>query len=154
MIHEDILKDISKADAEEAAAAALYLKTKTALETEQGELNTAIDALKLAKGDKEQDVVDNTADRLTNKGSLEVVMAKIKAAEPGCDYFAINYPLRVQNRQIEVDGLLKAKAILQGGSFEAADPNRELKPGDAASFLQHGGKLRADRGNLRLIAAS
>merc|ERR1719401_536766 len=109
MIHEDILKDISKADAEEAAAAALYLKTKTALETEQGELNTAIDALKLAKGDKEQDVVDNTADRLTNKGSLEVVMAKIKA-----------------------------EAILQGGSFEAADPNRELKPGDAAALLQAG----------------
>jgi len=43
--------------------------------------------------------------------------------------------MRTSNRQIEVDGLNKAMAILQGGTFDAApDPNREIKPGDA--FLQ------------------
>lgn len=41
MIHEDILKDISKAEKEEADAAALYDKTKTALETERSDLQVA-----------------------------------------------------------------------------------------------------------------
>jgi hypothetical protein len=153
MIREDILMDIQKATKEEGAAVALYTKSKSALETEEGELTQAIGALQMAKGDKEQDVIDNTGDRLTQKGSLAVVMDRIKAAEPGCDFFAINYPLRVKNRQIEVDGLLKAKTILSGGSFSAEeDPNRELKPGDAAALVQ--GRLRAGRKRLQLAAGS
>lgn len=153
MIHEDILKDISKADAEEAAAVALYGKTKSALEQERSDLNEALISLKEAKGDKEQAVVDNTGERRTEKGNLEVVMDRIKGAEPGCAYFQINYPIRVTNRQIEVDGMLKAKSILTGGSFDAVDHNRELKPGDAAALVQ-GGKQQVIRKHLRSTIAA
>jgi hypothetical protein len=44
----------------------------------------------------------------------------------------------VKNRQIEIDGLDKAKAILTGASFNAGpDPNREIKPGDAFLVRRH-----------------
>jgi hypothetical protein len=61
--------------------------------------------------------------------------AKIQDINPNCEYFEVNYPMRTKNRQVEIDGLTKAKAILLGGVFdEGPDPNREIKPGDA--FLQ------------------
>merc|ERR1719350_2150791 len=108
------------------------MRIKKALETEQSDLEKQIQTLSETKADAEQDVEDNKGERSTKKGELEVVMKKIKDAEPGCAYFQINYPLRVSNRQTEVDGLHKAKAILSGGEFAAPeDPNRELKPGDA-----------------------
>merc|ERR1719215_2358954 len=73
--------------------------------------------------------------RDTKKGELDAVLEKISDINPNCEYFEVNYPMRTKNRQIEIDGLQKAKAILEGGVFdEAPDPNREIKPGDA--FLQ------------------
>ena len=87
------------------------------------------------KASKESEAVETASDRRSKGDELKVVMKKIKDAEPGCDYFTINYPVRSKNRQIEVDGLHKAKAILAGGEFAAPeDTTRELKPGDA--FLQ------------------
>merc|ERR1719158_143233 len=87
------------------------------------------------KAEKASAIVETTGDRRSKRDELKVVMKKIADAQPGCDYFAINYPVRTKNRQIEVDGLHKAKAILQGGEFAAPeDTTRELKPGDA--FLQ------------------
>merc|ERR1719215_2561226 len=93
----------------------------------------SVGELQGARGEKEGAVTENKADRLGKKGELSVVMQRIADAEPGCDYFSINYPLRVKNRQIEVDGLTKAKVILSGGEFAAPeDPNRAMRPGDAA----------------------
>merc|ERR1719507_1304449 len=70
-----------------------------------------------------------------SKKEIEATMEKIKDAEPGCDYFTINFPLRSKDRNIEIDGLIKAKAILQGAKFDKGpDPSREIKPGDA--FVQ------------------
>jgi len=149
MIKEDILKDIAKADKEEADAQALYDKTKTALETEKTDLKAEILTAEGEKGDAEGDVEDNKEGRSTKRGELEIVMKKIKDAEPGCAFFQINYPLRVRNRQVEIDGLTKAKAILSGGKFDGLpDPDREIKPGDA--LLQQ--KLRAVAGQLRVRA--
>mmetsp|Transcript_51366 Transcript_51366/g.112038 ORF Transcript_51366/g.112038 Transcript_51366/m.112038 type:complete len:708 (+) Transcript_51366:88-2211(+) len=116
MINEDILKDIAKADKEEGEAADLYASTKASLEAEQKELDEQITeheqtmaANTLTKGDRE-------ADRATAKEGLTLVMKKIADADPGCSYFTINYPLRLKNRQVEMDGLRKAKTILLGGS--------------------------------------
>lgn len=73
--------------------------------------------------------------RSTKKGELDATLEKIAGINPNCEYFEVNYPMRRTNRQIEIDGLNKAKAILQGGVFdELPDPDREIKPGDA--FLQ------------------
>jgi len=152
MIHEDVLKDISNADAQESAAVTLYGETTNALNAEKGALEADILALDGQISTREGDVVDDTNSRTTKKGELETVMARIRALAPGCDYFAINYDVRRKNRQIEVDGLLKAKAILSGGTFDAPDPNRELKPGDAVALVQHGS--RAGKKQLRLTATA
>jgi len=84
---------------------------------------------------KKEDVADNTKTRLSKKGSLEASMKTIADANPGCEYITIAYPTKLKNRQIEIDGLRKAKGILQGAKFDETDENRELKPGDAL-FLQ------------------
>jgi len=136
MIHEDINKDIAKADAEEKEANALFTKTLNALEAEKGALLILIGKLVKSKGLKEVAHAGAKGTRMKLGMALEIVMKKIKDAEPGCDYFTIKYPLRLKDRQIEMDGLLKAQGILSGAQFaKPADPNREIKPGDA--LLQH-----------------
>jgi len=136
MINEDILKDIAKADKEEGESADLYASTKKSLEAEQTELaeqnvehEKTMAANTLTKGDRE-------ADRAAAKEGLTLVMKKIADADPGCSYFTINYPLRLKNRQVEMDGLRKAKTILLGGNLNMPDPNREMNVGDA--LLQKG----------------
>lgn len=148
-IAEDIQKDLQKASDEEDAGESLYQKTKTAMDTEVQNLKTAISDLNGVKAETEEAVTQNTADRLTNKGELDIVMKTIKDAEPGCDYFAINYPLRLKNRQIEMDGLNKAMTILSGGEFTAPkDPNREMKPGDAFVQVKGRGKFLGRAGSM------
>ena len=135
LIKEDIEKDIAKATAEEDNAIAEYNKFKSDSEKNMLDLNSLISTLEGDKSEKESDANTAAGDRRAKGGELKVVMKKIKDAEPGCDYFAINYPVRTKNRLTEIDGLHKAKAILQGGEFATPeDTTRELKPGDA--FLQ------------------
>jgi len=134
MVNDDILKDIAKADQEETDAADLYGKTKTALTTEKGELEGQINKAETTIAEHEITRGERNDDKKDSKTALELVMKKIADADGFCSYFTINYPLRLKNRQVEMDGLKKAKTILSGGSFTAVDPDREMKPGDA--FLQ------------------
>merc|ERR1719305_1947786 len=84
---------------------------------------------------KEKDVARIGKEQGTAKGELDAVMKKMADISPNCEYFAVNYKLRFANRNVEIDGLNKAKTILEGGTFaKPVDPNREMKPGDA--FLQ------------------
>merc|ERR1712100_430026 len=86
-----------------------------------------------SKGKKESEVTDTKHLRKTQSRKLQAKMEDIAAATPTCEYFLVNFPLRRKNRFIELDGLQKAKTILQGGTFVAGpDPDREIKPGDAA----------------------
>merc|ERR1719498_1617537 len=90
------------------------------------------------KREKEESKVETQKQRGTKKGELDAVLKKIEDINPNCEYFEVNYPLRRKNRQIEIDGLVKAKAILQGGKFsEGPDANREMKPGDALLLQKH-----------------
>merc|ERR1712151_564528 len=78
----------------------------------------------------------------TERGELKTIMDRIAGAAPNCDFVTINFHVRSQNRKIEIDGLEKAKAILSGASFDGLpDPNREIKPGDAA-LVQHASDSR------------
>merc|ERR1712066_185124 len=137
MIHDDINADVAKATTEEQAAVALYTRTKTNLENERTELTTAIGTLSGQVGAAQGDIQTADQDRYTKKGELSAVMARIAGAAPNCDFVLINFHVRSQNRKIEIDGLEKAKAILSGATFDGLpDPNREIKPGDAA-LVQH-----------------
>jgi hypothetical protein len=73
------------------------------------------------------------------KEEIKALLESMADAAKGCDYFLVNYEVRRKNRQIELDGLNNAKAILQGAVFGTpADESRELKPGDA--LLQKRGR--------------
>jgi len=132
MIKEDIDKDLEKATTSEKEAQELFDETKKEMETTIENLEKLINSLTITKGEKEGEVEETADSRVKSHGLLMSVMETIKNAEPGCDYFTINFPLRSRDRNVEIDGLIKAKAILQGATFDKGpDPSREIKPGDA-----------------------
>jgi len=135
MVHEDIKKDRADAKADEDAAESEYQDFKKDSEAKMKSLKDEEEATEKRKGKAETDKSNTEKERSTKKGELDNLLDKIAEINPNCEYFEVNYPMRTKNRQIEIDGLNKAKAILKGGVFdEAPDPNREIKPGDA--FLQ------------------
>jgi exonuclease VII small subunit len=135
MVHEDIKKDRADAKADEDASENEYQDFKKDSEDKMKSLKEQKESTEKAKGKAETDKTNTEKERATKKGELDSLLDKIKDINPNCEYFEVNYPMRTKNRQIEIDGLNKAKAILQGGVFdEGPDPNREIKPGDA--FLQ------------------
>jgi len=131
MIHEDIQKDRAKAKTEEDEDQKAFEEFKKNTDSQVKALEDANNSLEGEKGDKEDDVASNKKDRLAQKDELDAVLKKIADATPGCDYLTINYELRLKNRQVEIDGLVKAKAILQGGEFPSLS---QVKSSEA--FLQ------------------
>jgi len=135
MVHEDIKKDRADAKADEDSAEKEYQDFKKDSEDKIKSLTGDKEATEKKMGNAETDKSNTEKERATKKGELDNLLDKIAEINPNCEYFEVNYPMRTKNRQIEIDGLNKAKAILKGGVFdEAPDPNREIKPGDA--FLQ------------------
>merc|ERR1719487_2759015 len=107
---------------------------KTNSETQIQALEDANSDLTDTKGQKEDDISTAKEQRGAKHDELNAVIAKINDATPSCVYNTINYPVRLENRQIEIDGLVKAKAILEGGEFPEFIQGQKNKPGDA--FLQ------------------
>merc|ERR1719440_2732049 len=135
MVHEDIVKDRKDAQADEDKSQEEYDAFKADSEEHMKQLMEEKEAQEKRMGEAEEEKVHTEELRGTKKGSLNAVLETIRSINPNCEYFEVNFVLRTKNRQIEIDGLQKAKAILEGGEFdEGPDPNREIKPGDA--FLQ------------------
>mmetsp|Transcript_87652 Transcript_87652/g.151855 ORF Transcript_87652/g.151855 Transcript_87652/m.151855 type:complete len:738 (+) Transcript_87652:62-2275(+) len=138
MIIEDIEKDKAKAKSTEDTAEQEYQTFKSDSDEAIGTYNTRISSLQGTIAGKASDIEQKKGERAGEKATLDVTIKKIKDnAKPpgvgtvGCDYYTTAYAVRVKNRQVEIDGLTKGKAMLQGGEFTAPDPNREIKPGDA-----------------------
>jgi hypothetical protein len=136
MIKVDIEDDQAKAKKAEDKSQADFDEFKKESLAQIQSLNEDIAALTTSKEEKAESISQETEMRASTKAELASRMGMIKDAEPGCDYITITYPRKLSNRQIEIDGLRKAKGILQGAKFDEVDPNREIKPGDAASALQ------------------
>jgi len=138
MVHEDIKKDRADAKADEDASQKEFDNFKQDSEDKMRELKKEEQAQDKSRGKAMQARTDTERLRRGNKNSLDSTLETIKSIDPNCEYYEVNYPMRRDNRQIEVDGLEKAKAILKGGKFDAGpDPNREMTVGDASSaFLQ------------------
>lgn len=117
MIEQDIQKDRDHAKAAEDKAQASFDEFKAESEAQMGELMATIKTLKENREDKEGDISTADGERNTARGELSAVMQTIKDGRPTCDFFEIQYPMRLKNRQTEIDGLIKAKAILQGATF-------------------------------------
>jgi len=140
-IHDDILKDQRKALAEDNKAQASRDEARKVFVKQESELRTHLSSLSAVKGQLVEDVATTKMSRNSAKGRLDAVLHTIKDVEPGCNFAAINYKVRASNRQIEIDGLLKAKAVLSGAEFSLVDEGRSLRLGDAA-LLQRSVHLR------------
>merc|ERR1719502_1602329 len=117
MIKEDIQKDIAKAEAEEAASV-------TAFEKFEADTAASVEKLQGTKSDlestiaaDEESITQEKGERTTNQETLDSTLTFLKELAPGCDFIAVNFETRLKNRQIEMDGLNQAKAVLQGASF-------------------------------------
>jgi len=118
LIKEDIEKDMAKATKQEEEAQSAYEKLVA-------DIDGAIGAKEQTKADLEGSIAADEESRssenstkATNEGELKSVMDYLKEIAPGCDFIAMNFKMRLTNRQLEKDGLLKAKAILQGAKFD------------------------------------
>jgi len=132
MILEDVKEEIEKSKQAEKDAIKAFETLKEDIENSIKAANEAISDLESKIAESEETIVEEMTTKTDAKKELDGVMEGIMSAEPGCNFMAINFKVRTENRQLEIDGLLKAKAILTGGSFaEPEDPNREIKPGDA-----------------------
>merc|ERR1719155_451982 len=118
MIKDDIEKDKTKAKADEDKAEEEFQTFKTESEGQIQVLNDAITDLEDEISQKETKVTEAKEERGTKKDELDSVVEKIKDAEPGCDFIRLNFDMRTKNRNVEIDGLDKAKAILKGAKFE------------------------------------
>jgi hypothetical protein len=117
LIKADIEADIEKADSEEAAAQAAF-------ETFESEVNESIEKLEGTKSDlegeissKEEAMATEKTERSTNQDNLDTTLEFLREIAPGCDFIAVNFDTRMTNRQLEVDGLNQAKAVIQGADF-------------------------------------
>jgi len=117
MVYDDIQKDISKAQAEEDASQKEFDTFKAESETKMEDLLEEKSKKEGIKGSKGEAKSETGKQRGTKKGELNAVLETIQDVNPNCEYYEVNYPMRTKNRQIEMDGLNKAKAILQGGKF-------------------------------------
>jgi chromosome segregation ATPase len=123
ILADDIQKDIDAAVKAEEDAEESFEKIKTDLEDTIKDGEDAIEAYENEKADREDEAVEAAKERATEKEGLDSTMTEIKSLKPGCNYILLNVEVRTKKRQVEIDGLKKAKAILQGagGAFLQRD---------------------------------
>jgi hypothetical protein len=132
MILDDVKDDIKKSEEAEKAAVEAFEKLKADLEAAIKDANEAIADFEKKVAESETEIEDQTSAKQDSKKNLDSTLKEIASQEPGCNFMTINFATRTVNRKMEIDGLLKAKTILEGGAFTAPeDPNREIKPGDS-----------------------
>jgi len=118
LVMDDMKKDIATSVADEKQAVTDFDKTKADLEGEIKATDSTIDAYTKDKAAKTKIVAEKSTERGTKKTELESQMELYTGLKPGCDFLLVNFDTRTKARQIEVDGLKKAKAILKGAKFD------------------------------------
>merc|ERR1719191_1130772 len=116
-IKDDINKDIAKADADESDAIAAYDKLSADITASIGALNTSKGELDGEVSSKEGAVTTEKKTRRSNEGETAAKLQFLKGIAGGCDFMMKNFETRKSNRQAEMDGLAKAKAIFAGATF-------------------------------------
>jgi len=117
LLEEDVRADRELASKEEKNSQATFAKFKADSDKQIQTLNEMITTLLATKATKEGEGQTQEADRNSKKSDLKIVMKRIRDATPGCDFILVNFKVRQNNRNIEIDGLQKAKGILQGAKF-------------------------------------
>lgn len=113
----DLEADIKAADKDEADAVTAFDEAKAGILAQLKDAKDSIAEYDGNKADQESLIVSKGEERTGKKDELDATMKGLKAMKPGCDFILVNFEVRSKARQIEIDGLKKAKAILQGADF-------------------------------------
>merc|ERR1719326_292995 len=117
LVKDDVKADIEKAEKEEKEAEEAHEKLMEDIKTSIEDEEAAIADAESTIADAEDEMANQQKIRETKHKSLASTMESIQAAIPGCTFISVNFQIRIKNRQLEIDGLKKAKAILGGASF-------------------------------------
>jgi len=121
LIKEDVEKDIRVATAAEEKAEAEFQAFMQESQDTIMNLEKQIDEFRSAHAKAETAKSDADTAHAEAKALLDSTMAALAAKKADCDFIAVNFTVRKDNRQLEVDGLNKAKTILQGGAAEGVE---------------------------------
>jgi len=114
LIKEDIEKDLKEAQTAEDEAEAEFQEFKTNTELDIAAQESAITDFKSSRASAEDAKSTAESQKLSALKLNEAEIKEYKAKEPDCYFIAVSFPTRKENRAKEVDGLHKAKRILQG----------------------------------------
>lgn len=119
MCQADVEKDAKAAADAEKESLSEYDKLTKDLTDSKEDAQKLITDFKADKADQEKSKTEKTSERATQLDALNGHIKLYNSYKPGCDFLLVNFDLRTKSRQIEVDGLQKAKAILKGGKFDS-----------------------------------
>jgi hypothetical protein len=107
---EDDIKESEKAE-EEAVKAFEKLEkdTNKAIEDEESTITDAEGIISESK----TEISNQEGIKKEKTELLEAVVKELKDAKEGCDFICVNFEMRKENRELEVEGLKKAKEILE-----------------------------------------
>jgi hypothetical protein len=117
LIKEDVQKDITEATTAEDEAQAEYDEFKKNTELDIQGQEDDISNFKSTRSDASEAKSTAETEKATALELLQAEVKAYKAKEPDCYFIAVNFHTRAELRVKEVDGLHKAKTILEGGDF-------------------------------------
>jgi len=116
-ISDDIKKDIAKATQEENDAITAHSELTADITASISKLEQTKSDLQGAIANDEGSTTNEKKTREGNEGETDANLQFLKSIAGGCDFMAKQFETRKSNRQAEMDGLTKAKAIFGGAAF-------------------------------------
>jgi len=112
-IQDDIKDDIKEnEEGEKEAVKAFKELKKDTKESIKDEKSSIADAEEIIS-ESESEITDKEGIKKDKSKLLEAVIEELKDMKDGCDFILVNFDLRKKNRELEVEGLKKAKEILE-----------------------------------------
>jgi len=114
MLADDLKKEIAVAEKEEAESLKDYNDAKADMEEQISDLEEGISDNNGVKSQQVTNEQDAQNDKRTKTGELAAVEKTMADLLPGCTFYLDNFESRSKNRHHEIEGLTKAKSILEG----------------------------------------
>merc|ERR1719375_1720392 len=113
----DLDKESTVAEAEEKNAQADYEKTMSDAAAKRAKDTKSIADKTSAKADTEAALERSTEDKKAAGKELAATLQTIQGLHGECDWLLKYFDVRKEARTSEIDGLVKAKAVLSGADF-------------------------------------
>eukprot|EP00397_Hematodinium_sp_SG-2012_P010669 GEMP01010792.1.p1 GENE.GEMP01010792.1~~GEMP01010792.1.p1 ORF type:complete len:658 (+),score=219.85 GEMP01010792.1:245-2218(+) len=117
LIKSDVEKDKTTAEKSESDLLAAFEEFQKINGEKITGLNSQIDTAKESIGHAVDTITDAESNQESKKKLLDSYIKEIHDIAPNCDFITVHFETRKGNRQLERDGLNKAKAALQGAEF-------------------------------------